>query len=149
MSVARITRVGGKWLDRLAERIAVGVEGLAQRSRKAFGVRTARLPGDDQRNDPRLAPHALEEADLFIHIIALRRLARAQHDHEFGIGKSLPDHLAEGATTGKLLAVAEDRPQRFGHRAQRRIAADQAGIDTPGFQFAMDAAREPVIAVAV
>ena len=149
MPVSGFAGIGSQRLGGAAERVAIGIEILQQRRRKALGIRAARLAGNDQRNDPGAAPQALEHTDLFVHMGALRGIARTQHDEELRIGERRPDRLAQAAAAGKLLAVTKDRSQGLGNGTDRAAASDQPGIDAPVFQLHVDAAREPVIAVAV
>ena len=83
----------------------------AQRGRETFALRIARLAVDDQRDHAIGAAESLEAADFLVDIFALRGVRRTQHDEElrgFERGERL---LGQRMSGGKILAVAEDRPQ--------------------------------------
>ena len=64
--------VGGNWFLVLVCKDAVRPDLEAQRRRKAFALRIARLAIDDQRDHPVGAAQHLEAADFLVDVFALR-----------------------------------------------------------------------------
>ena len=149
LAVALRPRIGGDRLFPFIGQRTVQAELEAQCGRETFALRVTRLALDDQRDHAIDAAERLEAADFFVDIFALRRVRRTQHDQElrgFERGERL---LGQRMSGGKILAVAEDRPQGLRHQASGRLPTNQILVDAIALERGMQPLAPRGVAVTI
>ena len=77
------------------------------------------------------------------------RYQRTQHDQSRRGIERRHRRIGQRMTAGKIFAVAKDRPQRFGYRPDRCLAADQILVEAEGLNPRVEPLGPADIAVAV
>jgi hypothetical protein len=79
----------------------------------------------------------LEEPDLLVDIVALRRRGRAKHDQRRRGVKRGKGLLGQGVACGEVVAIAENGLDRLRDRPALRLPTGQIAIDAAALKPAM------------
>src|SRR5262249_26685093 len=149
LAVTRRPRVSRNRLLALIRDPSVGANLMAQRGRKAFAQGIAGLADDDDRDHARGAAQHLEPAHLLVDVFALRRIGRADNDQKLRRFERGEGVVVERVPGRKILAIAEDRAQRFWDRPRPCRAAGEVLFDAIAFESGVQPLGPRLVAMAV